>query len=77
MQTVSESTCDATTLDLGDNDGRFLDFEAIVEWSPMPWARVFTGYRFMDLDGNGDTGSAAFAADLEIRGWVVGGGVRF
>ena len=62
---------------LGDNEGRFLDLEAMVEWSPLPLGQLFLGYRLIDIDGSGDTGTESFAADLQIHGWFVGGGLRF
>ncbi len=63
--------------DLGDTEGRFVDVEAIVEWSPVPHANLFAGYRFLGIDGSGDTGTETFAADLRLRGWTIGGGIRF
>lgn len=62
---------------LGDNEGRFLDFEAMLEIHPLPLGHVFVGYRYLGIDGSGDTGDEAFATDLQIQGWVVGGGIRF
>jgi hypothetical protein len=63
--------------DLGDASGRFFDVEGIVDWSVSPHAHVFAGYRVVDIDGSGDAGAQAFAADLQIRGWFLGGGLRF
>tara|TARA_R110002072_G_scaffold302499_1_gene485864 strand:- start:17152 stop:17928 length:777 start_codon:yes stop_codon:yes gene_type:complete len=60
-----------------DNDGQFLDFEAMIEWYPLPLGHVFAGYRYIRINGEGDTGSGDFATDLQIQGWVIGGGVRF
>lgn len=62
---------------LGDNEGRFLDVEAMIEWRPLPLGHLFAGYRMLDIDASGDTGDESFAADLQIRGWTIGGGIRF
>lgn len=62
---------------LGDNEGQFLDFEAMLEIHPIPLGHVFVGYRYVGIDGSGDTGDEAFATDLQIQGWVIGGGLRF
>lgn len=59
------------------NDGQFFDIEAMIEWHPLPLAHVFVGYRYISIDGEGDTGTSDFATDLQIQGWVVGGGVSF
>lgn len=57
--------------------GQFLDFEAMVEWSPVPLGHVFAGYRYISIRGQGDSGSGDFATDLQIQGWMLGGGFRF
>ncbi|HEB52185.1 MAG TPA: hypothetical protein ENI87_02900 [bacterium] len=61
----------------GDNEGRFFDAEAMLEWSPLPLAHLFAGYRLLDIDGSGRSGTESFAVDLQIEGWMIGGGVRF
>jgi len=62
---------------LGDNEGQFLDIEATIEVHPIPLGHLFVGYRYLGIDGSGDTGDEAFATDLQIQGWVIGGGIRF
>ncbi|MFK7739001.1 MAG: hypothetical protein AB8H80_01665 [Planctomycetota bacterium] len=62
---------------LGDTSGRFIDFEASVEWSLAPLAHIFAGYRLIGIDGEGVTDSESFAADLQVSGWTIGGGIRF
>lgn len=64
---------------LGDLDGSFLDAEVLVEWHPvpLPFAHLFVGYRHVDLAGSGDASGDRFAADLQLQGWTIGGGVRF
>lgn len=59
------------------NAGQFFDIEAMIEWHPLPLAHVFLGYRFISIDGEGYTGTAKFTTDLQIQGWVMGGGLRF
>ena len=63
--------------DLGDASGRFLDFEALVEVNIAPLAHLFAGYRLIDMDGDGDTGNDVYGVDLQLRGWTIGGGLRF
>ncbi|MCK5942732.1 MAG: hypothetical protein KAI24_12220 [Planctomycetes bacterium] len=63
--------------DLGDNEGRFLDAEVMVEWHPLPLGHFFAGYRYIDVDGSGKTGDESFSTDLQIQGWTLGGGIRF
>lgn len=59
------------------NDGQFFDMEAMVEWPLAPLAHLFVGYRYISIDGEGDTDTADFATDLQIQGWIIGGGFRF
>lgn len=58
-------------------EGRFLDVEVLAECSVLPMLHLFGGYRLIDLDANGDTGSESYGIDLQVRGWVLGGGLRF
>lgn len=57
--------------------GRFLDAQLLAEVSVLPLLHVVAGYRHLDLDATGDTGSESFGIDLQVRGWFVGGGLRF
>lgn len=59
----------------GSGRSTFLDAEATLGWSPSPATRVFVGYRFIDVDATGDTGTESFGLDLRIEGWFLGGGV--
>ena len=65
--------------DLGGTEGAFFDVEAILEYSPamLPFAHAFIGYRYVDLDGSGDSGGDAFTVDVQLQGWTIGGGIRF
>jgi hypothetical protein len=62
---------------IGDNRGRFHDLEAMVQWPLAPLAHLFVGYRRLGIDASGDTGDESFAVDVTIRGWTIGGGLRF
>lgn len=57
--------------------GRFLDAELMAECAIGPLVHLLAGYRFIDIDATGDTGSESFGIDLQVRGFVVGGGLRF
>ncbi|MEO6597687.1 MAG: hypothetical protein ABIP94_23325 [Planctomycetota bacterium] len=59
------------------NKARFFDLEAMVDWPILPLGSVFGGYRFIDLGANGDTNADSFEVDLQVRGWFIGGGLRF
>ena len=65
------------TTGLADIEGRFFDVEATVEW-PM-WSRVslVTGYRAIGADAAADSDADNIGIDLQVRGWFVGGGLRF
>src|SRR5690606_9598741 len=58
-------------------EGRFLDAEVLVEVSVLPLGHVFAGYRLLDIDANGHTSSDSYGIDLQVRGWQIGGGLRF
>lgn len=57
--------------------GRVLDLDVMVEWSVLPLVEVFAGYRLIDIAARGQTDTESFDADLQIDGWVLGGGIRF
>jgi hypothetical protein len=59
------------------NKGKFLDAEAMIECAVLNQVSLVAGYRLLDLDANGKAGEDAFAIDLQIRGWFLGGGIRF
>ncbi|MCU0864824.1 MAG: hypothetical protein MUC36_13630 [Planctomycetes bacterium] len=62
---------------LGGNEGRFHDLEAMVQWPLAPLAHLFVGYRRLGIDASGDSGDDTFGVDVSIRGWTIGGGLRF
>jgi hypothetical protein len=63
--------------DVEDVEAEFLDIEALVEVRPLPWLNVFGGYRSIALDVEGELDDDSFVADLELSGFLFGGGVRF
>ena len=62
---------------IGDTDGAFLDAEVMLEYYPIPFTSVFVGYRHVEIDGDGSSSDDAFSADLDLQGWMIGGGIRF
>lgn len=58
-------------------EGTFWDVEAMLEVRPMPMLNFFAGYRFLHVDGKGNVDNQDFATDLDVSGWMIGGGVRF
>ena len=65
---------DAGSYDVG---GSLLDVGAMVRVRPWCNAHLFAGYRYIDLDVQGTAGDDPFTADLQLRGWMLGGGLRF
>lgn len=61
----------------GDSTSRFFDGEAIVSVRVSPRASLSVGYRYIGVDGTGETDSETFAVDLQMRGWSIGGGITF
>lgn len=53
----------------------FFDAEGTLGWSPTPTTRLVVGYRFIEVDAKGDTGTESFGLDVRIEGWYLGGGV--
>ena len=66
-----------TVPDIGDVEGTFWDAELLVEVRPTPLLHLFAGYRHIHMDGEGSTDDREFAVDLDLSGWMIGGGVRF
>ena len=61
----------------GTSTGRFLDAELLAECTVLPLLHLFAGYRFIDIAATGDTGTESYGIDLQVRGWLIGGGLRF
>jgi hypothetical protein len=60
-----------------DGNGRYGDVEAYVKVRPHEDFEVMAGYRYLLLDAHGTATSRDFDADVEVRGFFVGGGIRF
>lgn len=58
-------------------EGKVLDAEAMLRLKPMPLLELFAGYRFLNLQASGEFNQDRGSLDLDIQGWVVGGGIRF
>ena len=73
-------TAELGYLDTPEIDGSevtCLDAELIASLELTSHLQLFGGYRLIDIDANGDTGSESFGVDVQVGGWVVGGGLRF
>lgn len=58
-------------------EGTFWDLDMTVAYRPTPALRLFAGYRHIHVDGSGVTDGRDFATDLDLAGWVFGGGIGF
>ncbi len=59
-------------------DGTFYDLEGLVKVFPVKNLSFFAGYRYVNLDGDGkDNDDNKYDIDLSIKGFFVGGGLRF
>ena len=67
----------AMNIDLDDADGTWWDIEAYVRVHPWTGFHLLAGYRFIDQDTQGTADGAPFDADLDVQGWIVGGGIVF
>lgn len=65
------------TADVEDVDATLIDIEAMLMFHPTPLLNLFVGYRAMALDAEGTVDDDTFDTDLEISGFLIGGGVRF
>lgn len=65
------------TPEIQDIEGTFWDAEVLVEVRPTAPVHLFAGYRLMNIDAEGTVDGQDFAADLQVSGWVIGGGIRF
>lgn len=62
---------------LKDAKGTYWDLEALVRFQPLPHVNLFGGYRWISLDANGKASGQDFDADIDLKGWFVGGGISF
>lgn len=63
--------------DLGDANGRYIDFEAYASWAINQSYDLKAGYRYILLDGYGRASSRDFDADVDVQGLHISGGIRF
>ena len=63
--------------EVDSSGGSYLDAEVTLRVSPLRSVNFFGGYRFIDFDAEGDTGTDSFSVDLQVQGWVLGGGISF
>lgn len=63
--------------DLGDANGRYVDFEAMARWQATSGFDVIGGYRMLVADVAGRASDRDFDADFYAQGWFIGGGIRF
>lgn len=63
--------------DLEDTDGTWWDIEAMVRVVPIERLELIAGYRFMQLDLEGNADGRDFDTDMQVSGLFFGGGVRF
>ena len=64
-------------IDIDDVETKFLDLELLAMVHPTAMLDLFVGYRMLDLDAEGEIDGDSFDADLQIGGFLVGGGLRF
>lgn len=58
-------------------EGTFWDLDLTVSYRPTPLVHLFTGYRHVHIDANGESGGQNFDTNLDLAGWVFGGGFSF
>lgn len=63
--------------DLDDMEGTFWDLEGLLRLRVTGNLEVFGGYRYINIDSEGSSDGQDFDVDLELDGWIVGGGVSF
>ncbi len=58
-------------------NGTFMDLEGILKVHPASNFTLFAGYRYINVDGDGKDGDNKYDVGLVLKGWMVGGGLRF
>ncbi|MFY9344873.1 MAG: hypothetical protein WAT39_20435 [Planctomycetota bacterium] len=64
-------------VDVEDVNTSLLDIEALLMFHPTSLLNLFAGYRSIEFEGDGIIDNDSFATDLQISGFMVGGGLRF
>lgn len=65
------------TADVDDVEGEVLDIEAQLVLHPTDLIEIFVGYRSLELQFDGEIDGDTFDTDIQIAGFMVGGGIRF
>jgi hypothetical protein len=65
------------TADIDDVEGEVLDLEAQLVLHPTDLIEIFVGYRSLELELDGEIDGDSFDTDIQISGFMVGGGIRF
>lgn len=63
--------------EIDEVEGSILDIEALVEFRPIPKLHLFAGYRAQLLEIEGEVDDDAFDLDMDLTGFLLGGGIRF
>ncbi len=71
------ASCAVLAADLGDGDGRYLDFEAYSQFRLNEDVDMRAGYRHIVLDVDGVATTREFDADVDVQGFFVTAGIRF
>ena len=71
------ASCAVLAADLGDGDGRYLDFEAYSQFRLNEDVDLRAGYRHIVLDVDGVATTREFDADVDVQGFFVTAGIRF
>jgi hypothetical protein len=65
------------TPEIDNAETEVLDFEAMLRWDFGSNLGVFAGYRYIDLQGEGETGGDSVDVNFQVSGWTIGGMLRF
>ncbi len=63
--------------DIADANGKFIDVELFCRIEPVDHVHLFAGYRHIVLDVEGIAENQAFSGDIQLSGFMFGGGIRF
>lgn len=64
-------------IDIDDVTASLLDLEALLEVRPTDLLHLFVGYRYLNLQADGEIDGDTFDTDFTLSGFLIGGGVRF
>ena len=63
--------------DVEDADGTAIDIELLARVRPLDHVEIFAGYRHIILDVEGKADGQDYLSDLELSGFIIGGGIYF